>query len=67
MSIVKVIEVIAESDKSWDDAAKNALKEASESVRNIRQLYVEGMQAIVERNRIVKYRLNAKISFILEE
>ncbi len=66
MSIVKVVEVIAESDKSWDDAARNAVKDASKSVRGIRHLYVEGMQAVVENNKITKYRLNGKISFLLD-
>lgn len=62
MSIMKVIEVLAQSDKSWEDAAQQALKEASKSVRNIRSLYVENMQAVVHDGR-VDYRLDAKISF----
>ena len=66
MSMVKVIEVIAESKKSWDAAAENALKEASKSVRNIKSLYVQEMQAIVEDGKISKYRLNAKISFVID-
>jgi len=66
MSIVKVIEVIAESEKSWDDAAKNALKEAAKSVKNIKSIYVENMEAKVSNNKIVKYRVNAKISFLLK-
>jgi flavin-binding protein dodecin len=60
MSIVKVIEVIAESEKSWDDAAKNAIKEASKS-----SIYVENMEAKVDDNKIIKYRINAKISFVI--
>ncbi|MEE9494340.1 MAG: dodecin family protein [Gammaproteobacteria bacterium] len=66
MSIVKVIEVIAQSDKSWDDAAENAVKEASKSVRNIKSLYAKDMQCVIEDGKIVKYRLAAKISFILD-
>jgi len=65
MSIVKVIEVIAESEKSWDDAAKNAIKEASKSVKNIKSMYVENMEAKVDNNKIIKYRINAKISFVI--
>ena len=67
MSIVKVIEVLAESDKSWDDAAKVAVKEASKTIKNIKSLYVENMEAKVDKNKIVKYRINAKISFVLEK
>jgi flavin-binding protein dodecin len=66
MSMVKVIEVIAESKKSWDAAADNAVKEASKSVRNIKSLYVQEMQAVVEDGKISKYRLNAKISFVVD-
>lgn len=66
MSMVKVIEVIAESKKSWDEAADNAVKEASKSVRNIKSLYVQEMQAVVEDGKISKYRLNAKISFVVD-
>lgn len=66
MAIVKVIEVIAQSGKSWDDAAKKALKEASKTVRNIKSLYVQEMQAVVEDGKIAQYRLNAKISFLLD-
>lgn len=67
MSIVKVIEVIAESEKSWDDAAENALKEASRTVKNIKSIYVQNMEAKVSNNKIVKYRINAKISFLLKK
>ncbi len=66
MAIVKVVEVIAESKKSWEDAAESAVKEAAKTVHNIKHLYVEGQQAIVEDNKIVKFRVNAKISFLVD-
>jgi dodecin len=65
-AMVKVIEVLAQSETSWEDAAKEALQEASRTLRGIQSIYVKDMQAIVEDNRIVKYRINAKISFLLE-
>ncbi len=67
MSIVKVIEVIAESEKSWDDAAKNAIKKASKNVKNIKSIYVKDMEAKVNKNKIFKYRINAKISFVVKK
>jgi flavin-binding protein dodecin len=67
MAVVKVIEVLAQSEKSWEDAAQQALKVASKTIRNIQSIYVEGFQAIVEDNEIVNYRINAKISFVVEE
>jgi len=66
MSMVKVVEIIAESKKSWSDAADNAVKQASKSIRNIKSLYVQDMQATVEDGKITKYRVNAKISFVID-
>ncbi|SHM98678.1 hypothetical protein SAMN04488057_10568 [Cyclobacterium lianum] len=63
MGIVKIIEVIASSDKSFDDAVQNALKDASKSVKNIRSIYVKHFNANVENNKIVSYGVNAKVSF----
>jgi hypothetical protein len=65
-SIAKVIEVIAESDKSWDDAVKNALAEAARTVDDIKEIWVSGMKAIVENNKVVRYRITAKITFVLK-
>jgi flavin-binding protein dodecin len=65
-SIAKVIEVIAESETSWDDAVKNALAEASKTVEDIKEIWVSGMKAIVENNKVVRYRITAKITFVLK-
>lgn len=66
MAVMKVIEVLSESPKSWEDAAAQAVQRASSTVRNIRSIYIKNMEAKVEGNKIVEYRLNAKISFELE-
>jgi flavin-binding protein dodecin len=66
VAIVKVIEVLAQSHTSWEDATREALLEASKTVRNIQSIYVKEFQAIVEENEIVNYRVNAKISFLVE-
>jgi flavin-binding protein dodecin len=67
MAVIKVIEIIAESNKSWEDAAAEALKEASKSVRNIKSIYVQAMQAVVENNKIARYRVDTKLSFLVEK
>ena len=64
MSIAKVIEVIAEGD-SVEDAIESAVADASETVRGIKHVYVEGVQAIVEDNQVMKYRVNAKLTFVV--
>jgi flavin-binding protein dodecin len=66
MSMLKVIEVLAESNTSWEDAAQQAVKNASKSVRGIRSIYIKEIEAQVENDKIVSYRVNAKISFSLE-
>lgn len=63
--IVKVIEVLAESEKSWEDAADNAIKQAGKTVKNIKSIYISNMNAKVDKNKMVKYRINAKISFVV--
>lgn len=64
--IVKVIEVIASSDKGFTEATQNAVKEASKSIKNIKSVYIKEMNANVENNEIVSYAVNAKISFVLD-
>ena len=66
MTMLKVLEVLAQSEKSWEDAANNAVKQASETVRGIKSIYIENMEAVVEDGKISQYRINAKISFMLE-
>ena len=66
MSIVKVIEVIASSDKSFDDAVQKAVNEAASTVKNISSVYVKEMKAEVKDNQVVSYGVNAKISFKIE-
>lgn len=66
-NIVKVIEVVAESERGWEDAAQKAVFEASRSVRNIKSVYIKDMSATVSHARITHYRLVAKISFAIEQ
>lgn len=65
MAVVKVVELLSESVNGWDAAAQEAVTEASKTIDNIQSVYVDNMQAVVENNKIVNYRLNVKISFIV--
>ena len=65
MSIAKVVEVLAEGD-SIEAAVQSAVSEAAETVRGIKHVYVEGVQALVEGDVVVKYRVNAKLTFVIE-
>jgi flavin-binding protein dodecin len=64
--VVKVIELMSESPKSWEDAAQNAVKEASKTLRNIRSIYIKDFTAAVDNGKLSNYRLSAKVTFDLE-
>ena len=63
MSVLKVIEVLANSEKSWDDATRRAIKKASKSVKNIKSAYVQHQSITVEDDKIKDYRVNLKVTF----
>jgi dodecin len=67
MTIVKVIEVLAQSQQSWEDATREALREASKTVKGIQNIYIKEFQAVVENDQIVNFRVNAKISFVVRD
>ncbi len=67
MPIVKVIEIIASSEKSIDDAIRNALAEASKTIHNIDSIYVKDIKAHVVNNQITTFGVICKISFRLDE
>ena len=64
--VVKVIELLSQSSKSWEDAAQGAVDEASKTLRNIRSIYIKEMTAEVENGKITNYRINANVTFDLE-
>lgn len=66
MPIVKVIEVIASSEKGIDDAIQTAVTEASKTVRNIDSVYVKDIKAHVKDGKVSTYGVVCKISFRLD-
>ncbi|HJX24493.1 MAG TPA: dodecin family protein [Candidatus Bathyarchaeia archaeon] len=66
MTILKIIELVGSSNKSWQEAAENAVKEASKTVRNIVGVDVVGWTANVEKNKIISYKTDVKIAFVAE-
>ena len=63
MAVLKVIEIMASSEKSWEDAAASAVKIAGKTVKEIRSIYIQDMSAVVSKNKITEFRVTAKISF----
>ncbi|MEO5944762.1 MAG: dodecin family protein [Ferruginibacter sp.] len=63
MPVVKVIEVIASSTVSFDDAVKQAVKEVSKTIKNIDSVWIQDMKVHVKDNEISTYGVNCKVSF----
>jgi hypothetical protein len=63
MPVLKVIEIMASSEKSWEDAAASAVKTAGKTIKEIRSIYVKDMSAVVKNNKITEFRVNLKLSF----
>ena len=66
MTVVKIIELIGSSSKSWEDAVKNAIADAAKTVRDIKSVDVKQYTAKVEKNKIVEYRADVKIAFMVK-
>ena len=63
MAILKVIEVLSNSSKSWEDATKKAVNEASKTVKNIKSVYVQDQSAVVKDGEVTEFRVNLKLTF----
>jgi len=63
MSVLKVIEILGNSNVSFEDAVQNVINEASKTVKNIKSVYIQDMQVTVNNNKISEYRVNTKVSF----
>ncbi|MBN1786529.1 MAG: dodecin domain-containing protein [Candidatus Methanofastidiosa archaeon] len=67
MSVIKVIETVCTSDKSWQDAVENGVHEASKTLRDIVGLDVIGWKAHVKNGKITEYRVDVKFAIKVEE
>ncbi|WP_277632681.1 dodecin family protein [Avrilella dinanensis] len=66
MGVLKVIEVLSSSEKSWEDATQSAIEKAGKTVKNIKSAYVQDHSVQVKGNKITEYRVNLKITFEIE-
>ncbi|MCB0794828.1 MAG: dodecin domain-containing protein [Flavobacteriales bacterium] len=66
MGILKVIEVLASSTTSWEDAAAQAVAEAGKTVRGIKSVYIQDQSATVVDGKVTEYRCNCKITFAVD-
>lgn len=66
MSVAKVIELSSESTESFEDAIRQGVMKASESLRNIKGAWVSQQQVVVDGDSVVAFRVDLKVTFILE-
>jgi flavin-binding protein dodecin len=66
MSVAKIIEISAESKDSFEDAIREGIKVAGKSVRNVRSAWVKEQQVIVDKNKVTRYRVDLKVTFVLD-
>lgn len=65
MAVLKVIEVLSSSTKSWEDATAKAVKEASKTLKNVTSAYVQDQSVTVKNGKVAEYRVNLKLTFKL--
>jgi flavin-binding protein dodecin len=66
MSVAKVVEITSSSRKSFDDAVKDGISRASKTLRGIRGAWVKEQKVIVEKGKVVEYRVTMKLTFLLD-
>ena len=67
MSVAKVSEIIASSDKSFEDAVAVGIRRACKTLKNVKNAWVKDQKVIVKNDEIVEYRVNLKVTFILKD
>jgi len=67
MSVAKVTEITASSEKSFDDAMKVGIKRAAKTLDKIQGAWVNEMKVVVEGDEVVEYRVNMKVTFVLKD
>ena len=63
MAVLKVIELLSNSEKSWEDATQKAVKQASKTIKNIKSVYVQEQSATVDNGKVSEFRVNLKVTF----
>ena len=68
MAVLKVIELMSESSKSWEDAAQKAVDKAGKSLKGIRSVWIQDFSATVDnKGKLATFRVNCKVSFEVKD
>ena len=63
MAVIKVVEIMSDSKKSWEDATAKAIVKASSSVSGIKSAFVQSQSVTVSKGKVKEYRVNLKVTF----
>jgi dodecin len=66
MAVIKVIELLGESEQSWEDATRQVVTEATKTLRGVTSIWIKEFQATVENDQVKNFRVTAKVSFVME-
>jgi hypothetical protein len=66
MAIAKISEIIASSNKSFEDAIEKGIARANKTLKNVKGAWVANQKVVVERGKITEYRVNLRVTFVLE-
>ena len=66
MAIAKVVEVNSSSTKSFEDAIQSGIAKVTETIKNVQGAWINEQKVIIKDNKIVEYRVNLKISFLVD-
>lgn len=66
MSVAKIIEISAESTEGFEDAVRQGIETASRTIHNIKSAWVKEQQVVVEAGTIRSYRVDLKVTFVLD-
>ncbi len=66
MSVLKVVELMSSSKKSWEDATAKAVKKASKSIQEIKSAYVKDQSVVVNKGEVIEYRVTLKVTFVVK-
>jgi hypothetical protein len=67
VSVAKIVEITAESERSFEDAVREGLSRASQTIKNIEGAWVKEQKVRVNNGKIVGYRVDMKVTFVLNE
>ena len=67
MSVARVTEITASSDKSFEDALQAGVARAAKTLKNVEGAWIQEQKVVVRDGKIAEYRVNMKVTFVLED